>query len=108
MDVFKNLYHIFAKLLCLMGCMYQTYKISLLYFSYETTTNVKYESSATLTLPAITVCFDKEALIRPEFVKNFNLNKTLNSTKGGIKDYLNTLSIGDQFAAMRAPEDLFQ
>src|SRR5882757_3659859 len=46
--------------LCLMGCVYQTYKISLLYFSYETTTSVTFvDNWAYETAPAITLCVNK-------------------------------------------------
>ena len=49
--------------------MYQTYKISLLYFSYETTTNVKYKQDQTL--PGITICFPKESFINNTLKSNF-------------------------------------
>src|SRR5882757_5027996 len=50
-------YKILCYSICLMGCVYQTYKISLLYFSYETTTNVVFTANDDhSTDPALTLC----------------------------------------------------
>src|SRR5882672_3415464 len=100
----KYFSQIFYQIICLIGCMYQTYKISELYFGYQTTTDVKYELEATVTLPAITLCMNKASALKQDFIQNYYQKKSNNQD---IKKYLNTLSIRDQIANMKAPEDLF-
>ena len=60
-------FKLLSKVLCLMGCVYQSLKISELYFSYETITNVKYETHNTIDLPGITICVSKLSQITDEY-----------------------------------------
>ena len=41
----NNIQSYLAKILCLFGCSYHLFEISEIYFSYETSTNVKHDSS---------------------------------------------------------------
>jgi len=84
-----------------MGCMYQTYKISLLYFSYETTTNVKYESNhAEITYSGITLCIFKHSIYQDNL---YNLTSSIRSTIQKFNEY----SISRQFAFLRSPESFY-
>src|SRR6185437_15878641 len=93
---FKKLYTIVAYVLCLMGCMYQTYKISELYFGYQTTTNVRYGMITTddqTTHIAVTFCTLKIYQIEPNIIlKLFKIAKD-----GYILREFNKMSISDQF-----------
>ena len=60
----KITFDIIWKIVCLLGCVYQTFKISELYFSYETTTNVRYETEKLVNLPGITICYDKKSQLQ--------------------------------------------
>ena len=91
-NLVNKIYKIITRLSCLIGFSYQLFTISYLYFSYETITNVKYEHSEIIELPAISFCYLKKDQINESIVKNFDL------------DYL---SINDQFELMRDPSKLF-
>ena len=84
-------------ILCAFGCVYQMYNLNVIYFSYETTTNVRYETQTDTYLPAITVCYEKRLQIKNEFLDMFegNISRSL--------DVLNSLTIQDQFKAMKSP-----
>src|SRR5882757_286843 len=89
---FNILYKTICYVLCLMGCVYQTYKISLLYFSYETTTDVRFEwDSNPITHQTITVCLDKRDLIRHLLRLKYGNNSRL------LRKHINSQSIGQQF-----------
>ena len=62
----KNIYVILMHILCAFGCVYQMYNLNVIYFSYETTTNVRYETQTDTYLPAITVCYEKRHQIKNE------------------------------------------
>ena len=65
------------KIVCLLGCVYQSFKISELYFTYETTTNVKYEEESSVELPGITICYRLLSQVKTAFTKRiFNYNDT--------------------------------
>src|ERR1700733_2595546 len=93
-----NLYPIITYAICLMGCAYQTYKISGLYFRYETTTNVRYDTNyGTEWDTAFTVCVPKIMLIKRE-VWSVGANDTSDDRK--IINEFNRMSIGQQFDAI--------
>ena len=79
----RSLYSI----VCLIGCIYQSFKLSQIYFTYETSTNVKYESESYVELPAITICY-----------KKLNQLKEGDPWHAKYADYdgFNKLTIGDQ------------
>ena len=81
-------------ILCAFGCVYQMYNLNVIYFSYETTTNVRYETQTDTYLPAITVCYEKRHQIKNEFLDKFNGN----TYKALI--HLNNLTIQEQFNSL--------
>ena len=62
-----------TSILCFIGCVYQTINLNVIYFSYETTTNVRYETQTDTYLPAITVSFhakNKWKQFKTQFIEN--------------------------------------
>jgi hypothetical protein len=94
--------------LCLTGCLSQIYRISAIYFSYETATNVRYDKETTISLPALTICTSKHYFVRREILeiifKNESNEGLRNETK--ILNYLNTFSIKEQFKALQSAQDI--
>jgi hypothetical protein len=86
------------KLFCLFGCLYQISKITKIYISYETTTEVKYETESIISLPAITFCTFKGFFIDNKIGWNYLSNGTFTSTEA--ENLLNKLKIKDQFKTL--------
>ncbi len=95
----------------MIGSLYQIYQISEIYFLYETTTYVKYEKEAKVSLPAITLCANKQYFVREECLKNLNLQKLKgNNTLQyyfNILSHLNNITIKEQFSAIYSPKEIF-
>ena len=72
LNEFKKLFF----LACLSACLYQIYTICDIYFSYKTTTFVNYDQFRVISLPAITVCFDKIDVLRDNVFNNTNQSET--------------------------------
>src|ERR1700744_2356581 len=99
------LYKIICRVICLMGCMYQTYRICELYFSYETTTSVKYKLEDKINVPGLTLCFEKSTVLKQDFIIKHNIN---NMTSPFEKLYfLNHWPIKDQFTFIKEPDNIF-
>ena len=95
---------ILTHVLCVLGYAYQTFKISGLYFSYQTSTYVRHESlNNVLTHPAFTICMNKILLIKPELWHKFIIDDDIIQ----INERFNNLSIGEQFESLVAPETIF-
>jgi hypothetical protein len=93
-------------IICLTGCLYQTYKICENYFSFEINTYVRYEDEDKISLPAITVCIKKHFLIREKYLSQFSSREeSLNYT--AIDLYLNTLTNKEQFNAIYSAKEVF-
>jgi len=69
------------RIICLLLFIYQFYKLSSIYFSYKTTTNVVYELEKIVSFPAITICFDKFALVKNDSEYSLTNNETINDEK---------------------------
>ena len=97
-------------LFCVMGSGYQLIETSHLFFRYETTTNVNFETTTVTDLPGLTLCAYKSHFLRSDhFVQRFGhkKNSTLSSTESDqILEYLNSMSIKDQFKALMTAEEL--
>ena len=52
-------------LFCSSVCLYQIIDICYIYFSYKTTTFVRYDNQSLISLPAITLCMDKKYFFKP-------------------------------------------
>lgn len=61
----KTFRYIFAAI-CFTGCLLEIYKISEIYFSYETTTDVRFNKETIVSLPAFTICAGKHNIVREE------------------------------------------
>ena len=59
-------------MLCSIGCVIQITQISEIYFSYETTTDVKYEDEDPIQLPALTICGPKMYFVNELYYTKFN------------------------------------
>lgn len=66
-----------ALIFCSIGRIYQLYNINKIYFTKETTTNVMFENENEVSLPAITLCFDKYHLFNEIHSKNSTANQTI-------------------------------
>jgi len=91
------------------GCLLQVYKICDNYFSYKTNTFVKYEEEVILSLPAITICIDKNYLIKSEHLDSISENgpKITSFNDSRINEYLNGLTVKQQFNAIYSAKDIF-
>ena len=68
-------YSVLRKVFFLLGCVYHCFDISMIYFSYKTSTNVRYESQTFVDIPDVTL-----------FYYNFEQIKDKNKTDLG-RDY---------------------
>ena len=87
---------------CLGLCLYQTFKLCELYFSYKTIVSMSYQKESIISLPAISVCIRKSLLIRDEYLETIFANKShINrSNELYILQYLNTKTIRRQIKAL--------
>jgi len=82
--IYSNVFNLICRVLCVLGCIYQTYKISVLYFSYQTSTNVNYVPQMIdhKTHPAITFCMYTSDAIKIQYPDNYSsyymYNKSIN------------------------------
>ena len=74
---YKFVFSVLTKIVCLIGCVYQSFKISEYYFSYETITNVKYENENKIDFPGITVAYSKLSQLSSDY-EEFNIIKSVN------------------------------
>ena len=90
--------------LCLSLCLFQISDISKIYFSYKTTTFVSYGNQSEISLPAITICTDKQNLLKTEYLDKIlsESNKTQNyrPNENQIQDFLNNMTVREQFNAL--------
>src|SRR5882724_10486246 len=89
-----------CKIICLIGFIYQTYKISSIYFTYETSTHVRYETELLVSLPAITLCMRKTMALKD------NIFIDLNSKNITAENRLDNMTIKEQFTMMKTPDEL--
>jgi hypothetical protein len=66
----KIIRFIFAAI-CVTGCLFQIYKMSKIYFLYETVTEVRYGTEDNISLTAITVCASKLFFVKEEYLSKF-------------------------------------
>ncbi len=74
------------------GCLFQIYKISKIYFLYETVTEVRYGSEDNISLPAITVCTSKLFFVKQEYLSKFFPNEPKSKFRTDL-NFINKLSI---------------
>ena len=88
-------------LMCVVMCLYQIVTICQIYFSYKTTTFVKYENISKISLPAITICVDKREVITNEAKERFNFSKVTD-------EILAKYTVKDQFKMLKNYQDIFE
>ena len=96
-QVFRVVYILF----CAAMCLYQIVTICQIYFSYKTTTFVKYENISKISLPAITICVEKREVITNEAKERYNLSEATD-------EILAKLTVKDQFKLMMKYQDIFE
>src|ERR1700743_2740437 len=97
-------------ILCFISCLYQVTKICEIYFSYKTTTSVSYGDFSVISLPAITVCFDKIDVLRDHYLVQLNISRNdENKYKSQhiIKRFCGNHTIEQQFAMFFNYEEIF-
>ena len=70
-----KLINILFKSFCFLACIYQASMISQMYFSYKTTSNVKFETGKFRTLPGLTFCYEKKFQLKEKYLWNTSLDK---------------------------------
>ena len=86
---------VILKIVLLFGCIYHTFNLSDLYFSYETSTNIRYEFQSETSLPAISICHDKMSQIKRAMLDKFDMKYD-----GNLTHYMGNITIRDQFRMM--------
>jgi len=89
--------------ICAIGCLYQILMISIIYFSYETVTDVRYGIDAFISLPAITICTLKSSLMRKDYLQQNGIQLQDYTSR---LDHLNNLTIKEQFKALYTAEEI--
>jgi hypothetical protein len=54
---------------CIFNWMSQIYRVSAIYFSYETTTNVRYDKEDIISSPSLTICTSRHYFVRREILE---------------------------------------
>ena len=62
-----------VRLFSIIGCAYQLYKMSKIYFSYKTVTDVTYGNDNLIELPAVTICYNKLGQLKTEFKAKYGI-----------------------------------
>ena len=86
---------VITKVLCLLGCVYQCFDISMIYFSYNTSTNVRYESQTFVDIPGVTVCYYKLEQISDKLKSE--IDKKYGSLGDSKPIFLNNLTLRQQW-----------
>ncbi len=103
-----SLFRIIFGIICISGCLFQIANISKIYFSYDTTTVVEYEFEKMVSLPAITICFKKEYILRKQnIIRKFPNVTNNNSSDDDLMLYLNKMNLKEQLLATLSYEEIF-
>ena len=81
-------------------CLYQILTISEYYFAYKTQTSVKYDKMTDISIPAMTICFDKYDVLRDK-----RLDQSENRNEFLVK--FGKRPITEQFNLMYDFDDIF-
>jgi len=101
----EKLFHYMFFTFCLSGCLYQIIKICEIYFSYKTTTFVTYDKMSLISLPAITICIDKQYMFKTEYLDKNPINI---SDKQSLNTLFFSLTIRQQMDILYDFEDVFK
>ena len=86
------------QILCTMGCVYQMFKLSSIYFSYETF--VRFEPLSDISLPAVSIYHSKYLQLNDEILNQFKYSQTK------LSRYLSNMTIKEQFEILKGPSRL--
>ena len=89
---FQDYFSVLSKFLCFFGCVYQMIQINEIYFSYQTSTDIKYQDDNEFDQPSITVCYMKTDQVKNEYIDEMPISSYYSQL-----DFLNNLTIGHQF-----------
>ncbi len=104
----RLLFRIFFGIICISGCLFQISRISKIYFSYDTTTVVRYEFEKMVSLPGITICFKKEYILRKQnIIQKFPNLTNKDSSDDDLMVYLNKMDLKEQLLATLSYEEIF-
>src|ERR1700744_6346730 len=98
-------------IICLSSCLYQMSKICEIYFSYKTTTSVSYGDFSVISLPAITVCFDKIDVLKDEYLILLNISRNDEikyKSQHIIERFCGNHTIEQQFAMVFNYKEIFK
>src|ERR1700744_1738976 len=105
-QLFRQIFFI----ICFISCLYQMSKICEIYFSYKTTTSVSYGDFSVISLPAITVCFDKIDVLKDHYLDQLNISRNgVNKHKSQIvaKIFCSNYTLRQQFDMFYTFNDIF-
>ena len=78
------------------------------YLSYETSISIDYENTSEISLPGITICFDKYYIIRHEELNKTNISDEIRSDRWRLIDYFNyNMTIREQNLLLLSKEEIF-
>ena len=78
------------------------------YLSYETSISIEYDNSSQISLPGITICFDKSDILRHEELNNTNISNEIRSDEWRLKDYFNyNMTIKEQNQLLLSKDEIF-
>ena len=88
----KIIFSVSSKTLCFIGCIYQMIQINGIYFSYQTSTDIKYQEDNIFEQPSITLCYVKVDQLKDEYINRLPRSNIYNQL-----NFLNNFTIGEQF-----------
>ena len=90
---------------CLFVCLYQIYKICEIYFSYETITSVRYENIAIISIPALTLCFEKKDVLKEEYMNRLNQSDNESELRENVNKFAANFTIKEQLEKLYLDHD---
>ena len=107
-DIYLKLRRIGFYMFCIALCCYQMIDILRAYLSYETSISIDYENTSEISLPGITICFDKFDLLRSEVLNKTNISDELRKDRWRLIDYFNyNMTIKAQNQLLLSKEEIF-
>ena len=107
-EIFLKLQGILFYTVCITLCSYQLFDILMAYLSYETSISIDYENTSEISLPGITICFDKYyIIIREELIKS-NISEEIRSDRWRLMNYFNyELTFKEQNQLLLSKNEIF-
>ena len=107
-DIYLKLRRFIFYLFCITLCSYQMIDLLRAYLSYETSISIDYGNSSQISLPGITICFDKFDLLRHEKLNNTNISEEIRTDRWRLIDYFNyNMTIKEQNQLLFSKKEIF-